>query len=429
MDNQNKTFLNCSKNLGSNNISKFPKILKVAILPLRHLLEVSYDKGGKVTFTGGVEANFIKVLSKLLGFQYQIMIPEDGEWGQLKEDGNWTGIIGLVHSNKADIAIGHLTITPSRVSGVDFLPYTVEENSFATKLPHHKPRASFYLLPFQIDVWISIICIILIMPFLFNFLMTSKVPFQKLYLAMFGNIVGQQCSIVSKKCKDRILLGSWFVFALITSCCYRAVLLSCVTVPFQNDDVRNIKELASAIIAGRYKASFSKGSVDRELLTKSLDESLQIIGEHITEEDWLTGDSGNKIVVAPNTFDDFTAVLGPRFFFLLEYGEEPYATKRIFKETISFWNVGLAVRKKFCCKEELIKYIARILNNGILEKLYGDELFKTKLKFNWKEFEKSKNDALTIRHLFGAFILLGAGFCIAILAFLFEVASKCLFVF
>ncbi|GIZ01608.1 acetoacetyl-CoA synthetase [Caerostris extrusa] len=194
------------------------------------------------------------------------MIPEDGEWGRLKEDGNWTGIIGLVHSNKADVAIGHLTITPSR-----------------------------------------------------------------------QRISGQRIAY------------------------------------------------------------------------KSLDESLQIIGEHITEEDWLTGGSGNKIVVAPSKFDDFTAVLGPRFFFLLEYGQEPYATKRIFKETISFWNVGLAVRKQFCCKEELIKYIARILNNGILEKLYGDELFKTKLKFNWKEFEKSKNDALSIRHLFGAFILLGAG--------------------
>ncbi|GFY47942.1 acetoacetyl-CoA synthetase [Trichonephila inaurata madagascariensis] len=85
-------------------------------------------------------------------------------------------------------------------------------------------------------------------------------------------------------------------------------------------DVRNIKELAAAIIDGKYRATTSKGSVNRELLTRSVDESLQVIGKYIIEESWFSKDN---IIGVPQYIEDFMAVLGPKFVFLLEYGKPP----------------------------------------------------------------------------------------------------------
>ncbi|XP_055941762.1 glutamate receptor ionotropic, delta-2-like [Argiope bruennichi] len=396
---------------------KFPNFLRVAVLPLRHLTEISYHEDGSIFFTGGVEANFIQVLSQLLGFHYQLITPEDGEWGQKTSDGNWTGIVGLVHRNNADIAIGHLTITPERLAAADFLPYGVEENSFATKRPRFLPRVSFYTLPFDNLVWILILCTILIMPFLFKVLLHMKKAFRKLFLKMLGIILGQQTNIEPKRSKDRILMGVWIFFAFIIASSYRSVLLSCMTVPLYELDIRTIKDLADALREGRYTASYGEGSVDRELLMQSLDESLREIGKYIVPQNWLID---NNIVVAPTNISNYHAVFGPRFFFLLEYGEEPYTSKRIFKETISFWNVGLAVRKQFCCKKQLTKQIAMIINTGIYEKIYQEELFKTRINFNWKEVEHSKITALSMSDLLGVFVLLGAGYCIALFGFLLE---------
>ncbi|GFX05720.1 glutamate receptor ionotropic, delta-2 [Trichonephila clavipes] len=395
----------------------FPNFIRVGILPLRHLMDVNYDSDGKVRFASGVEANFIQVLSEFLGFSYQLIITDDGEWGQMKDDGNWTGIIGLVHRNEADIAIGHLTMSPQRSSVVDFLFYAVDENSFITNLPDYVMKSLFYLLPFHTYIWISIIIAVVFMPFLFMVLTSKTLSFHELFFRLFSILLGQQGFIASSELKLRILIGTWFIFSLIISSSYRSVLLSTMMVPQFAYDVRNIKELAAAILDGKYRATTSKGSVNGELLTRSVDESLQVIGKYIVEESWFTEDN---IIGAPQYIEDFTAVLGPKLVFLLEYGEPPYTTKRILKETILFWNVGLAVRKDFCCKKLMEKYITRILYTGIYEKLYQDELFKARLSFNWKDISP-KIKSLTLTDLVGAFIMLGVGFCVAFAVLLIEV--------
>lgn len=33
----------------------------------------------------------------IFGVSYRVIPPEDGQWGILKDDGNWTGMIGMLH--------------------------------------------------------------------------------------------------------------------------------------------------------------------------------------------------------------------------------------------------------------------------------------------------------------------------------------------
>lgn len=396
---------------------KFPDFLKIAVLPLRHLTEFNTSFGDGLRFSEGVEARFIDILSNSLGFEYQLLVPEDGEWGRQEDDGAWTGMLGMVHREEVDVAIGHLTVTQSRQSAVDFLPYTVEENTFATNLNNRfLPKPSFYLAPFQMHVWISCLIILGLMPLVFRFVMEKKVSMQKLYFSMFGIILSHPLTFSVTDIKDRILFFTWFTFALVLSSSYRTILLSSLTVPLPDNGVRTIKELAASITAGKYKVTTSLGSVDKELLNTSQDEALKIIANHITEEKWIS----DNIVEAPKNFKSSTAVLGPRFFFLLEYGEAPHTTKFLFKETVSFWVVGLAVRKTFCCKEKLANHIGRIVSSGIYHKLYQDELFRAQLNLKTNESKFVEAKGLSIFDLSGAFLLLEIGINISFVVLLFE---------
>ena len=44
-----------------------------------------------------------KELSELLNFTYTVTIPPDGEWGSMKDDGTWSGMVGQLETKIVDI--------------------------------------------------------------------------------------------------------------------------------------------------------------------------------------------------------------------------------------------------------------------------------------------------------------------------------------
>ncbi|XP_015929969.1 glutamate receptor ionotropic, delta-2-like [Parasteatoda tepidariorum] len=394
-----------------------PNKLRVAVLTIRHIVEVNTSDTRRLTFTGGVQANLIHALSVALGFAYEIVIPDDREWGRLDENNHWTGIVGMVFRNEADLAIGHLTMTPKRMRAVDFLPFTIEENTFVTRLPRERTKAGSYLQPFTLGVWIASTVTTFIMPFLFGYLMKKNVRLLRLFLGMFGCFVQQALPFVVSANIDRILLGSWFIFAAVLSSSYNAVLLSSLTVPIQEKGVQNIKELADAVSSGTFKVLATKGSTDKETLTESTDENLRLIGRSIIETEWQ---SSSKQVVAPADIAENTAIIGPKFFYLLEYGVAPHTNKRIFEESIETWNVAIAVRKDFCCKKAFMKYISRIMNCGIYHKFYRNELSRSQKSFNSSNYSKHRSGPLSFSDMLGAFLLLPAGYILALVSYFIE---------
>ena len=51
----------------------------------------------------------------------QFRPPPDDQWGALKEDGTWTGMVGELVANRGDVIAGTLDITVDRAQAVDFL--------------------------------------------------------------------------------------------------------------------------------------------------------------------------------------------------------------------------------------------------------------------------------------------------------------------
>ncbi|GFU15444.1 lig_chan-Glu_bd domain-containing protein [Nephila pilipes] len=78
----------------------FPNFLKIAVIPLRHIIEVNNNNSKNPKLSRGLESSIIKFLSEALGFKYRIFVTGDREWGRFTENGTWTGVIGMVQDNE-----------------------------------------------------------------------------------------------------------------------------------------------------------------------------------------------------------------------------------------------------------------------------------------------------------------------------------------
>lgn len=69
----------------------------------------------------GYSVDLIHEISKILGFNYTFRLVPDKKYGSLnKETKEWDGMIKELLDQKADLAIGDLTITYEREQAVDF---------------------------------------------------------------------------------------------------------------------------------------------------------------------------------------------------------------------------------------------------------------------------------------------------------------------
>lgn len=113
---------------------KFPKFLRIASL-FRYKLSIPNETTSlihkPIYF---VNSKLIDLLAKKLRFSYELVFPRDGEYGRLLPDGNWTGLVGMIHHGDAGIIIDDLSITESRSKAIDFSqPYFTDRWTFATK--------------------------------------------------------------------------------------------------------------------------------------------------------------------------------------------------------------------------------------------------------------------------------------------------------
>ena len=68
----------------------------------------------------GFAVELIKDISEILKFNYKIHVVEDGNYGSLDANGQWNGMIKELLDQKADVAIGDLSINYDRETAVDF---------------------------------------------------------------------------------------------------------------------------------------------------------------------------------------------------------------------------------------------------------------------------------------------------------------------
>ena len=68
--------------------------------------------------------DFIQKLSEKLNFDYEIILPKHGTFGEILPTGKWDGLVGDLVSGQTDIAIAAMKMTSEREEVIDFIvPY------------------------------------------------------------------------------------------------------------------------------------------------------------------------------------------------------------------------------------------------------------------------------------------------------------------
>lgn len=105
----------------------------------------------------GYAVDLTREIARVLGFNYSIRLVPDGRYGSFNKDtGEWDGMVRELLEQRADLAVGDLTITFEREGAVDFtMPFMNLGISVLYRKPLKQPPNLFsFLSPLSLDVWI-----------------------------------------------------------------------------------------------------------------------------------------------------------------------------------------------------------------------------------------------------------------------------------
>ncbi|XP_052069248.1 probable glutamate receptor [Mytilus californianus] len=156
-------------------------------------------------------------MAKRFNFSYKVVHPPDGQYGGPKEDGSWTGMVGMIMRGEIDIAAAPFTITSIRESVIDFTVPIMEDGvGILTKKITEEPYKLFKTLkPFTLKVWGAI------------------------GMISFSIAVDPRPSAPS----GRVMLGFWWVFTILMLASYTANLAAYLTVSITVQPINSLAEL------------------------------------------------------------------------------------------------------------------------------------------------------------------------------------------
>nr|XP_006124734.1 probable glutamate receptor [Pelodiscus sinensis] len=104
--------------------------------------------------------DLLDALSKMLHFNYKVTQVKDGRYGAVSADGNWTGMVGEIVRQEADLAVAPLTITSAREEVVSFTtPFLSTGIGILFRRDAASQDTSFFgfLAPFSKETWAGLL--------------------------------------------------------------------------------------------------------------------------------------------------------------------------------------------------------------------------------------------------------------------------------
>ncbi|KAL3234074.1 hypothetical protein MRX96_022822 [Rhipicephalus microplus] len=64
----------------------------------------------------GISGALMGNMTKSMGLRYVVKTPTDNQWGYRMPNGSWTGMLGDLHRNESELAVGPFVITTGTAS-------------------------------------------------------------------------------------------------------------------------------------------------------------------------------------------------------------------------------------------------------------------------------------------------------------------------
>ncbi|XP_071847212.1 glutamate receptor 2-like [Apostichopus japonicus] len=269
------------------NEDKVLRITTVEEQPFLMRIEGAQEKNGKEY--EGYCIDLLDEIRNIFNFTYKIEVVPGNIYGNELENGTWTGMIGQLMEQKADIALAPLTITSSRELIIDFTkPFMSLGVSIMMKKPmSSKPEVFSFLQPLSSDIWMCVafafigVSVVLFLVSRFssqewytevvqtnghrcsiprpiddpnamepmgiekrmnNFSFSNSVWFS------LGALMQQGGDTTPRSLAGRIVGGVWWFFTLILISSYTANLAAFLTVERMESPINSVKELQESDI-------------------------------------------------------------------------------------------------------------------------------------------------------------------------------------
>jgi len=394
----------------------------------------------------GFSIDLLKTLSKEVKFRFTINLVEDGKYGQYDEERQqWSGLVGELQSQKADLVIADLTITKERSEVIDFtMPFMNTGITILFKKQfygYNTPGLSFAFLltPFQLDLWLCILAAyfaISLVLYIFarfdpveintaeessnrseDLLHSSneKETFTVInsFWFILASGLAQKVDFLPKAFSTRLIVASWWLFVLIMISSYIANLVTFANFDrplTEREKIQSVEDLAKqhkikyGTVQGGSTAAFFRDSEN-----------------HLYSEMWANMND-NKNVFVQSTKEGVERVRkeAGKYAFFAESTAVDYV---IVKSECDLKQVGgLLDNKGYGIGLPKDSPYYEQINSGVLELQKDGVLKQMKLRWWWEEGEcESYNEykghivpsALEPHYLSGIFLILSIGILLA----------------
>ncbi|XP_064603248.1 glutamate receptor U1-like [Liolophura sinensis] len=191
----------------------------------------------------GFLIDVLEELKKSLNVDFDIDLVADGRYGSVTEEGNWTGMVGHLERGEADIAAAPLHLTSMRAKTIEYtVPYMLAGPQILVKTPPGLTMSKFFMLlqPFSTTVWITALVGYVVVslalyviwrwsPFEWGSISTERdvrdsFSLQNSFLYAFSTMLWQGYSVTPRSFSGRFLSAIWWIFAMFFLVAYIASL-------------------------------------------------------------------------------------------------------------------------------------------------------------------------------------------------------------
>ncbi|KAK4313220.1 hypothetical protein Pmani_015397 [Petrolisthes manimaculis] len=349
--------------------------------------------------------------------RYRVQVPADLSWGNLQEDGTVTGIVGEVFARRAHFAIDEITITESRETVLDFTrPYYFDTTTIISRAPTEKNRSLAIFYPFSSQTWITVILVTLLMgPLGYLF---SRVHHQltqtfdsthnersrnvgpsfdsgrikwgsepglrgveMFCFNMFRTIIIQGNLLPASSWPLRLVFFSWYAVCVILYAVYAGTLTAYLTKPSFEKPIDSLEDLLAAR---------DRGIVGAVVKDSNMDDLFKV---HNSIQDHFK--------VVEKNIPQIAATIGLEFSAGLHLDEAYHIASNTFHPQ----PYGIVCPSGALYTDTLNLVLGRMVQSGVVNKWFSDEITKLKLKDmvegggKYEKQDRIKSQPLTLDHL------------------------------
>ncbi|KAH7956099.1 hypothetical protein HPB52_006016 [Rhipicephalus sanguineus] len=365
-----------------------------------------------------------------------------GRFGRSNEHGVFTGAVGAIQAKRRDLGSFEVYLSEDLWYAVDVAGQVrYDALTFLAPLPKVITDLAIIGRPFTLPLWMAVwtslsIYLLLLVAVMTTHGANSKRPRRaseeavNYYFYLCSALVNRAPAVrMPERSSARILIGFWFLFAIVISSGYNAMLTSYTNFPPKTRPIRNLEQLSRAVERNTIELCIVRNRYLREVVSYHLSLRSRVLREHLDEV--------LRAAVCPDTLCCLRKVAAGTHVFFTNREEARLNTGKTFRgavradEDFVLVHVVMLAPRSSPYTEAFARVTQRLTETGV--SAFSQKLRKfwhIRNTATWKEqVHRGKGSSfrvLRLTDLCGMVVVWGFGLTLALCVFFCEVAWEAL---